>query len=381
MKLRDPERILVAMLVPIGDMLFCQPALAGIRRRFPQARITALVPTSLAPLAEANPDIAEVIVCDITSPADIDELIRVEREIHARRFALMVSFNMVGNIVALFSGIRRRIGQRLPPGFWLGWGARDPAYRHRHAVEHYWNVVARLGIFPQSSEDHIPQWQVSEEERAAAHSILTHVGVQWGTTTSLVVLHPGAHGFGGSKRWPVESFAKLARRLVEQQLAPDHPADGPVPPAQVVVLGGPEDVEAAAAIVAATDGRALSLAGKTNLRESVAVIANAGVYVGCDSGLTQIAVALGVPTVALFGVSNLEQFAPRTTTPERLRILLPDPLLEPVGFFVGTEPLFARHDYAHDTRMATISVDDVLEATLALCRCGASVPISPPIAG
>ncbi|HKD77055.1 MAG TPA: glycosyltransferase family 9 protein, partial [Ktedonobacterales bacterium] len=239
----------------------------------------------------------------------------------------------------------------------------------RHSVEHYWDVVARLGIFPQRPEDHIPTWHVGETERAAAHATLTKLGVQWDRGSPLVLLHPGAHGFGGSKRWPVASFVELAKRLLDQQVA------------QVVVLGGQEDVEAAATIVAATDGRALSLAGQTNLRESVAVIANAGVYIGCDSGLTQIAVALGVPTVALFGVSNLAQFEPRTNWPERLRILLPDPLPEPIGFFVGTESAFARHDYAHDTRMATIGVEKVYEATLALCHCDASAPISPPVAG
>jgi len=57
--------------------------------------------------------------------------------------------------------------------------------------------------------------------------------------------------------------------------------------------------------------RALDLAGKTTLRELVCVIASCDLVVGCDTGATHMAVALGRPTVAVLGgVPHRARFYP-----------------------------------------------------------------------
>ncbi len=47
------------------------------------------------------------------------------------------------------------------------------------------------------------------------------------------------------------------------------------------------------------------------LRLAAGVIAEADLYVGHDSGLTHLAAALAVPTVALFGPTDVARWAPR----------------------------------------------------------------------
>src|SRR5215468_11150466 len=58
----DPRHILVVLLCPIGDTLLASPALAALRRRFPHARVTAVVSPKNAGILEANPDITDRIV-------------------------------------------------------------------------------------------------------------------------------------------------------------------------------------------------------------------------------------------------------------------------------------------------------------------------------
>ena len=179
------------------------------------------------------------------------------------------------------------------------------------------------------------------------------------------MLHPGAAGFGGRKRWPVEAFGELANRLITDHMA------------QIVILGAPVDVPLAAQIVSATGGQAISLAGQTSLLQSLALITHASIYVGNDSGLTHFAVALQRPTVALFGVSDLTQFAPRPADPRLLRLLLPHPVPAPAGFFIGTESgLFAPH-HTVDDRMEHISVARVCAAVASLGLARAEIATTP----
>ncbi len=54
----------------------------------------------------------------------------------------------------------------------------------------------------------------------------------------------------------------------------------------------------------------VNLAGKTNLKEAIAVISRCSLFISNDSGLMHVAGALNIPTVAIFGSTN-----PVTTSP------------------------------------------------------------------
>src|SRR5260370_16259069 len=56
-----PQRILVGLLLPVGDTLLTTPALAALHRRFPESEITALVSTSNAAILAGNPHIARSV--------------------------------------------------------------------------------------------------------------------------------------------------------------------------------------------------------------------------------------------------------------------------------------------------------------------------------
>ena len=140
---QDPARIVLGLTMPIGDTLFAQPAVAALRRRFPQARLTAIVWPTNAVLAATNPDIDDMIIYH-NDPNDRDFLTRFDAflpQVQARRFDMLVSFSPASNCIAILSGVPRQVWQRLPFCFWL-WGTTfDPAYRERHAVDHYWQTV------------------------------------------------------------------------------------------------------------------------------------------------------------------------------------------------------------------------------------------------
>ncbi|MFO7900980.1 MAG: glycosyltransferase family 9 protein, partial [Planctomycetota bacterium] len=117
-------------------------------------------------------------------------------------------------------------------------------------------------------------------------------------------------GTGGrAKCWPLERFAALARRSRR--------------PAAFVV--GPAEVERwPRDRLAALAGEFPTLTGPT-LPVLAGLAGDAGTWVGNDSGPTHLAAALGAPTVALFGPTAPERFAPRG---RRVAVLRARPLTE-----------------------------------------------------
>src|SRR5207249_11467718 len=100
------------------------------------------------------------------------------------------------------------------------------------------------------------------------------------------------------KRWPIECFRSLARRLADEAGA------------SVLVIWGPNELTDARTIVGTeTPGHAI-LAPPTNLDELLAVLRRASVVVAGDTGPLHLAAALGTPCVGLYGPTSAERNGP-----------------------------------------------------------------------
>src|SRR5262249_25152475 len=107
------------------------------------------------------------------------------------------------------------------------------------------------------------------------------------------VIHPFASS--PQKRWPIEKFREVARRLplpVRWCAGPGEPLDGAV--------------------------------RVDNLYELARWLAGARLYIGNDSGISHLAAAVGTPVIALFGPTDPVVWAPRGS-----RVLSPLQAVEP----------------------------------------------------
>lgn len=124
---------------------------------------------------------------------------------------------------------------------------------------------------------------------------------------SRVLLHPGAGS--PAKRWPLASFALLGRALARAGLRP-------------LFLLGPVEAERGPWPEAlAAEG--LEVQALLALEELLALLPEAVLWVGGDSGPTHLAAALGVPALALFGPTDPAVWAPPWPN---VRVLGADPL-------------------------------------------------------
>ena len=114
-----------------------------------------------------------------------------------------------------------------------------------------------------------------------------------------VAIHPGASG--KSKRWPAPHFAGVARSLARD------------PNCRFLLLEGPLDGEAVKEVRGglAEDSVRWETVRIENLGRLAAVLSRCRLYIGNDSGITHLAAALGVRTIALFLETEPRVWAPR----------------------------------------------------------------------
>jgi heptosyltransferase-3 len=166
--------------------------------------------------------------------------------------------------------------------------ATPPPGTGRHASRHLVESLAPLGPLPVD----LPavRVRVAEADGAAAEAWLAARGIG---PAEAIVLQPGAGS--AVKVWP--GFATLARRL----------RDAGVP---VVTLAGPADGTLVDMLLAAGAVAEDTVARDWRLPELGALLSLARATIGNDSGPTHLAAAIGCPTVALFGPTDPEIWAP-----------------------------------------------------------------------
>jgi ADP-heptose:LPS heptosyltransferase len=116
----------------------------------------------------------------------------------------------------------------------------------------------------------------------------------------VVLLNPNASDLLPLRKWPTERFVELARRILA-----DHPT------ARVGLTGAPVERDAVDALVREIgSARVFSLAGRTTLRQLLAVYAVSDVLVTNDSGPGHFAALTPVRTVVLFGPETPATYGP-----------------------------------------------------------------------
>ena len=303
------ERILIRGVNWIGDAVMTLPAVAAIRKTWPQANISLLAKPWVADIYRETGMVDELIVFEEpgrhAGPAG---KLLLAAELRQRCFAMAILLQnaIEAVIIARLAGIPIRAGYNTDARSWLLTHAvrRSRAIRRVHQISYYLEMVKALGCLDPGDE---LQLDLQAETASLADSLLPEPA---GGNALFIGMAPGAT-YGPAKRWPVERFTSVATTLHRQYRE-----------AVFILLGSEQDREVTDTIAAAMPDRCMNLAGRTSVREVMALIARCHVFLTNDSGLMHIAGALNVPTVAIFGSTN-----PATTSPPgRMNVIIRKPV-------------------------------------------------------
>jgi len=291
------DRLLVRGTNWIGDVVMTLPALASIRKTFPGARIAVLAKPWVAEIYRLSTDADEVILFEAPGRhAGIRGKLRLAGELRDRRFdaAILLQNAVEAAILARLAGIPLRAGYNSDGrGPLLTHSVqRTQAIRQVHQIDYYLAMVRALGGVP---ADRAVRLQPGSAYDGIARSLFSRFGLETGRL--LIGVAPGA-AFGPAKKWFPERFSAVADRLVDETKA------------QVLLFGSGKDRESTAAVGKSARHRFIDIAGETDLKEAISLMARCALFLSNDSGLMHVAGALGLPTVAIFGSTN-----PLTTSP------------------------------------------------------------------
>jgi heptosyltransferase-2 len=289
----EPRSILIVQLDHIGDAVLTTPMLRAIKERFPNATIDVLASESNQAIFRSSRWVNRVHVSARNwherrsgRQSWLGELLRLGRLIRPCGYDLGIDPRGDFFVILLLwlAAIPRRLGWTCGGGGFLltdtaPWNAR------RHELGARQALLAALRIRTDSARfqpELTPSWVDTYAVRELLHDSLR-------PKTPLVVMHIGAGT--PAKRWPVAHWCNLADWLREE------------PGGSIILVGDTSD-RSRARRIAAGRPHVADWTGRLTLMQFAALVREADLFVGCDSGPSHIAAALAVPSVVLFSGTN-----------------------------------------------------------------------------
>lgn len=271
------KRILIIQTAFIGDVILITPLLKAVKELYPTAHIDALVVPGASGLLQNNPHLSEVLSYSKRDRASIS-MRRMILQIKDRAYDMAISPHSSGrtHLLMYLARIPQRIGfDRGTMPFLLT--AKTPHPRGIHKAK---KNLALLKLLTEQEFDHQTELFPSAEDKSKADELLAPLHGQ-----ELIALAPGS--VWATKCWPVEYYAELAKSLSQKSYG-------------ILLIGGKED-KAKCDIIQQSCPESINLAGKTNLLESAAAIAQCKLMICNDSGALHIANAMQTRVIAFFG--------------------------------------------------------------------------------
>ena len=266
----------------IGDFILTLPAIAALRRQFPEAHLEVLGYPHIIQLAQAGGLVDRVQSIEARALAGFfarsgilaDDLVDYFSE-----FDIIVSYLYDPDDI-----FKTNVARCTTAQFVVG-PSRPNEWEKVHATKIYLRPLERFAIF---DADHVPQLKMAPapngQNEPAAHQ------------TPTLALHPGSGS--EKKNWPEYKWADLLQHIVN---ATNY---------NLLLIGGEAEGERLQRLAAALPITRTKVAQSLPLTELARLIQPCAAFIGHDSGISHLAAALGLPGIVLWGNTLEEVWRP-----------------------------------------------------------------------
>jgi lipopolysaccharide heptosyltransferase I len=279
-----------------GDVVHTFPVVSALKRAVPGIEIDWVVSEQYGDLVQMSPHVGEIFPFKRSQWAKwwrsgtISELGDFVSRVRERKYGLvldlqgllrsgLLTFLSRGNIKAGFKYARE--------GAPLMYGVKIPAIEEdAHAITRYMSALDAIGI---------------KTDGQIAYDLVVPMREDlWADTVTpdepFVAINPNTRW--ETKKWPTEKFAILSKRLYEERGL------------KTVIIGGPTDSETGSNMAKVAGACATDLTGQGGLVHLAAILKKSIGLITNDSGPMHLAVALGTPTVSIFGPTSPQMTGP-----------------------------------------------------------------------
>ena len=312
---KAPNRILLVQFADIGDLVLTIPAISALREALPNAHLTLLTSAHAKPVVpcqlvdhfitlEKNDQNATLAFFKRSNLYRLWQLRRAgpyDVIVYLHHFSMRAGLLKFA-VLAQLSGARKRYGLQNGHAKFLTDSLPDQGFGAHHQAQYWLDLVALLGAQPKPRPARVnssdPPLDKNEKLR--------------------IVIHPGSGSDSLARRWSLPRYLEVATEL-QGELNAEIVFVGTFSDLQNPGIGEASDHENDFVIprfhgqnFRLRDHPAVDhdLMGRTDLPQLAAVLREADLVIGADSGVMHIAAAVDTPQIAIFGPSNPKAWAP-----------------------------------------------------------------------
>lgn len=282
--------ICVLRLSAIGDVCHTLAVIQAIQRHYPEAEICWIIGKTEATLMNG---ISNVTLIPFDKKSGWKGILTLWRTLHRKRFDVLLNMQTAfrASVLSLAIRAKTKIGfnrERAREGQWLFTNVKVEQTACPHVLDGQMMFAKALGVQDLTAKWHLPNTQAD----------LNYSAVFLDRTRKNVVIAPCSSK--QEKDWLPANYAAVANALASHNV-------------NVIICGSPSAYEMQAAEkIQQLAPHCVNLAGKTSLKQLVALIYQADLVLSSDSGPAHIATTQDTPVIGLYAVHN-----PRRTGPYR----------------------------------------------------------------
>jgi len=285
----------------IGDMVMAQSLFITLKKKYPDCVIDVLAPAWSLPVIKRMPEVNTGIDMGVHH-GEFSFFKRRKLGIKLRKktytHAIVIPRSWKSALIPYFAKVPVRTGYKGEMRFGL---LNDIRVLNKKVLK---QTVQRYVAHAENTDMIVaptipfPALKTSAENKK---SLLARFDLS--LDKPVVCLMPGAE-YGPAKQWPLSHYSSLAKQLIENGW-------------QVWVLGSAKDSAAGETIVEMSgvgeaSNKVINLCGKTELVDTIDLLALAKSVVSNDSGLMHVAAAVGVDVNVIYGSSTPDYTPPLT---------------------------------------------------------------------
>ena len=296
------QRILIVKTSSLGDVIHCLPVVNDILQHVQQVHIDWVVEESFADIPRLHAGVNQVFT--VAMRRWKNQLLRKNTWSEINEFKKLIQQNQYDAIIDTQGLLKSALITKLANGVKHGYdknSIREPLaswfYDKTYNISYNQHAVTRNRALAAMSlryavPNNAPDYGINTTNNASASRIAISLNTSGLQADYIIALHGTSRA---AKLWPVENWVDLGRELAKQNLN--------------LALPWASEAELARANAIASQLKNAQVDNcmvlpKLSIAQIANIISNAKAAIGVDTGLSHLAAALNIPTIAIYTDTN-----------------------------------------------------------------------------
>lgn len=294
-------KILVLCLPGLGDALMATPLISALRKEYPKAVIdVGCMFTAVEYIFKNNKNVDNVYFLPLykhNRVMGVLSLLPMRKHGYDVSILAYPAYRREYHIVQWIMGAKKRIAHNFGHNYWSEFNFLDTDFvkvdEGVHIVINNMNLLGALGI----------DWKKKYKPSSLKYDLkLDDSDIEFGNKyigdlrwrSKIIGLHPGSINskLGMMKRWPVERFSELAKKLIKKGN-------------KILVFVGPDELDLGRKLMRLIGDRGnVRLVENMKLNQALGVLNQVDLLITNDNGFAHLANALKKKSIVLYGPTN-----------------------------------------------------------------------------